>query len=199
MGTTSPKGLRYPEPTALARTLHTQIKNLADDMNAALVAQDVRLLALDNKTDATNTVVNNQTGMVLARYGNAAGVFTHSPNDGGLRTINQHTDQFYIPTNAKVLVVSFENTAFATANAAGAWYPLVSLTTGGGNWIGLGEYVTHNQAQPGIDLGFNCVHQVDVRNNVGNFGSVALNHYADMGSASWITNGFLRWSATLLG
>jgi hypothetical protein len=36
MGTTPRRGLRYPESTVLANTLHTQIKNLADDVDAAL-------------------------------------------------------------------------------------------------------------------------------------------------------------------
>lgn len=35
MGTTS-QGLRYPESTVLANTLHTQIKNLADDVDAKI-------------------------------------------------------------------------------------------------------------------------------------------------------------------
>jgi len=35
MGTTTNMALRYPEPTVLANTLHTQIKNLAEDVDAA--------------------------------------------------------------------------------------------------------------------------------------------------------------------
>lgn len=35
MGTTTNKLLRYPEPTVLANTLHTHIKNLAEDVDKA--------------------------------------------------------------------------------------------------------------------------------------------------------------------
>lgn len=36
MGTTTNRALRYPEGTVLSNTLHTQIKNLADDVDAQL-------------------------------------------------------------------------------------------------------------------------------------------------------------------
>lgn len=50
MGTTPNKLLRYPEPTVLANTLHTQIKNLAEDVDKA----DIISVGV---TDATQSLV----------------------------------------------------------------------------------------------------------------------------------------------
>lgn len=197
MGTTSPKGLRYPEATTEARTLHTRIKELADDVNTVFTTQDTRLTGLESKTTTTQNNLN-ANGLVVGRYGHCAGVFTHSPNDGVIRTISQHIDYFYIPYTATRVMISMMSTAFAAVNAAGAWYPLVSLNTGGVNWQGMGEYATHNQTQPAIDLGFSAVAEFDVRSYRGNYGSVAVNAYCAPQSGGWITNGYLRWSATLI-
>ena len=68
MGVTS-KGLRYPEATVLANTLHTRIKELADDVNAGLVTRDGRLDALDTKTNTTDSTLA-QRGVLISRSGN---------------------------------------------------------------------------------------------------------------------------------
>lgn len=197
MGATNPKGLRYPEPTTEARTLHTQIKNLADDANGVLVSHDSRFTALDTKTNVTDSeLVNRNT--VLGRYGHCAGVFTHLPNDGVLRTVSQHTDQFFVPATATRAIVSMSNTAYSNTNAAGAWYPLVSFTPGGTNWIGMAEFLVHNQVQPALDLGFRTTMEFNVESYDNVWGSVALNGYCDAPSGDWIIVGPLRWSVTLL-
>ena len=198
MGTTSPKGLRYPEPTSEARTFPARIKDLADDANAVLVNHDDRFSGLDGKTNSTDALLSERN-KVIGRYGHCAGVYTHLPNDGVLRTVSQHTDQFWVPATATRAIVSVMNTAFSNVNAAGAWYPLVAFAPGGvGPWQGFGQYVVHNQAQPAIDLGFSACAEFNVEayNNV--WSSIAVNGYCDPGSANWITCGYLRWSVTLL-
>lgn len=199
MGTTPNKGIRYPEPTNWAEEVYVRTQHVAEDTNAAFVTMDGRLDGLDAKTTVTQGTTNNLKGVALTRYGNCAGVYTHLPNDGVVRTVSQHTDQFYIPANASHAIVSIMNTGYSSANAAGAWYPLVSFNTGGTNWQNLGEHVVHNQSQPALDLGCSVVMDFNVRENRGNYGSVALQGYCAAASGTWITVGYMRWSVTLLG
>lgn len=196
MGTTSPKNLRYPEPTTEARTLHTQVKNLADDANNVLINHDARFTNLDAKTDQTNSNLSSRN-TVISRYGNCAGVFTHLPNDGVLRTVSQHTDQFYVPAAATRAHVSVMNTAFCNVNCAGAWYPLVNF--GNTGWQGFGEYVVHNQTEPGVDLGFQATAEFNVEAYDNVWSSIAVNGYCAPQSGNWITCGYMRWNVTLLG
>lgn len=199
MGTTSPKGLRYPEPTTLARTLHTRIKELADDINTSLIAHDVRFLGLDNKTNTTNNTLLN-TGDVIARYGASAGVFTHSPNDGVNRTINQQINMFQVPSNARTAWVSFNCTGNALVSSAATWEPLVSFTTGGANWLHVhgNAIITHNQGNGVLDMGYHVAGTFNVVNNRGQWGSVANNCANDATSGAWLSQGHLFWSVTFL-
>lgn len=201
-GTTTRKSLRFPLATEWADEVYYDTQQLAEDINGAFVGQDARLSGLDTKTNATNQSLNT-LGLIAARYGNCAGVYTHSPNDGAVRTISQHTDQFYIPSAAKrALVCAMSSANISTANggtnAMQVWYPIVSFTTGGGNWYGFGEYVSHNNGNHVLDLGFSAVAEFNVEAFRGNYGSVAVQAYNAAGSADWVLNGPMRWSVTLL-
>jgi len=198
MGVTS-KNLTYPEPTIPARIMPGAIQLLATDTNTVLTAHDTRFSGLDGKTNTTDSNLANRN-QVIARYGHCAGVYTHLPNDGVLRTVSQHTDQFFVPATATRAIVSMMSTAFSTVNAAGAWYPLVTFTPGGNsNWEGLGEYAVHNQTQPAIDLGYYACAEFNVENHNNVWGSVAVNAYCAAQSGNWITCGPMRWSVTLIG
>lgn len=199
MGATTPKGLRYPEPSTEARVMPARIQDLANDINDVLTTHDARFTALDTKTNTTNTTLNSR-GTVVSRYGNSAGVYTHSPNDGVIRTVNQHTDQFYIPANAKYAYVCIGNTAWCSLNAACHWQALVSFQTGGGAWqnVDNGDLVSHNQGNGALDMGFFVSGFFDVTANRNNYGSVAINNTNDTGSGGWVINGYMHWSVTCL-
>lgn len=196
MGITSPKGLRYPEPTTEARTLHTRIKELADDTNTVLIAHDARFTGLDTKTNTTNSSLALR-GMPQWQYGKSAGVYTHSPNDYVNRTISQHTDQFYVHPSANYIQVSMKQSSYCGAgNAAGSWEALVNF--GGTGWqavTGTGINV-HNQGNAVLDLGFHVVGIFNAQPYRNMAGSVATNFALDAPSAGWATHGDLFWNVT---
>lgn len=199
MGTTSPKGLRYPEPTTEARTLHTRIKELADDANSVLVTHDARFTALDSKTNATNADLANRA-YPQYRYGNSAGVFTFSPNDGVNRTISQHTDQFYVHPSANTIVVSLMQASFCSGvgGAACVWDPLVNFGGTGWQQVSGNSHRVHNQENRQLDMGFHVVGTFNAQPYRGMLGSVATNCVNDATSAGWLYHGFLFWSVVSL-
>lgn len=193
MGSTT-KGLRYPEPTTEARTLHTRIKELADDMNTVLTAHDTRFTGLESKTTTTNDNLapRGQTGY---RYGQSAGVFTHSPNDGAWRTISQHLDQFYVHPNANYLQISMMQASYCGAgNAACYWDPLIKFGSGGWENIRGAVVHVHNQGNAALDMGFHVSGIFNAQPYRGMSGSVATNCSVDAPSAGWLTHGNLFWS-----
>lgn len=195
MGTTSPKNLRYPEPTTEARTLHTQIKNLADDGTTVLTAHDARFAGLDSKTNTTDSILSLR-GNPVWKYSNCAGVFTHSPNDGVNRTISQHTDQFYVNPAANYIMVSLMQASFGAGagGTAGYWEPLVNFGGTGWQFVGASPVRAHNNEQTALDLGFFAASIFDARSYRNMAGSVASNFVNDPTSAGWVTHGYLRWS-----
>jgi hypothetical protein len=199
MGTTSPKGLRYPEPTVEARTLHTQIKNLADDVNGVLTTHDTRMNGLDTKTNTTN---NNLVPRALPeyRYGNVAGVYTHSPNDGIIRTISQHTDQFYVHPSANTLQISVSqvSTANNPGGSAGVWQVLVNFAGTGWTSVPGNDLRVHNHEQPMLDMGFHVVGTFNVQAYRGQLGSIATNFTNDATSGGWVSHGPMMWSVVSL-
>lgn len=72
MGTTS-KGLRYPEGTVLANTLHTRIKELADDANTQMTSRDSRMANIE-----TPLAVR---GVPLTRNASYTATISNVPND----------------------------------------------------------------------------------------------------------------------
>lgn len=190
MGITIPKGYRYPEPTDEARLIHTRIKDLADDLNVTLVDHDGRL------TTAESGIASR--GQVAGRYGSYKSYTSHSPNDGVNRTTHIDVNAFYIPTNSLVAHVSLSVAGQAVANAACTWDPLVSFTTGGVAYQGLGATVSHNQGQAALDVGFFSSSFFDVRSYRGNWGSLAVNCANDATSSAWIHQGYLHWAVTLI-
>jgi hypothetical protein len=198
MGITSPKSLRYPEATTEARTLHTRIKELADDATTVLTAHDARFSGLDTKTNATNSDLSLR-GMPQWRYGQSAGVLTHSPNDYGNRTISIHENQFYVHPNANYLMVSMQQASYCGAgNAAGVWEVLIKFGSGGWLPVTSANHVVHNQGQAMLDLGFHVTGVFDARPYRNMAGSVATNFANDQPSAGWITHGYLFWSVVSL-
>lgn len=195
MGSTSPKGLRYPEATTEARTLHTRIKELADDINGVLVAHDTRFNALDLKTNSTNGDLNVR-GLPQWRYGNSAGVLTHSPNDYVNRTISIHENQFYVHPSANYIQVSMFQSTYCGGNggAAGFWEVLVNF--GGTGWQAVNgtNLRVHNNQNPGLDCGFHVVGMFNAQPYRNMTGSVATNFANDATSAGWFTHGYLFWS-----
>lgn len=184
MGTTS-RGLRYPEGTVLANTLHTQIKNLADDINPILLEHDIR-------------------GLPLTRYGGASPRLTQSPNDNVERTIHIVQNIAAIPSNAVTAHVSMSVGAQAAANAQCWWKPMFSGNNGS-TWFflynvtaGNGYVNSHNQSQPAINLGFAVSGVFDVRSYRGGQLALAVNSYNDPGSGAWIDNAYLEWTITVM-
>ena len=195
MGTTSPKGLRYPEPTAEARTLHTQVKNLADDVNGVLVAHDTRFAGLDTKTNTTNSNLALR-GVSAYRYGSSAGIFTHSPNDGVNRTISQHTDQFYVSPSANYIQVSLSQASYCISGGGAqiVWEPLVNFDGTGWQLVSGAVQISHNQLNNALDMGFHVVGIFNAQPYRGMLGSVATNCANDATSAGWVVHGNLFWS-----
>lgn len=197
MGTTSPKNLRYPEPTTEARTLPAQIKNLADDVNSALTYQDTRLNNLDKKNSDTNAEIGVRSKS-SARHGASAGLYTHSPNDGVNRTISQHTNMFYIPANARVAQVSMMQRSYGQSlyACAGYWEVLVNFAGTGWQHVNGSSLRVHNEGKYTLDLGFHIVGMFDVRSYRGTYGSVATNFNNDPTSGGYVVHSNLLWSVT---
>lgn len=183
MGTTS-KGLRYPEGTVLANTLHTHIKNLADDVNPFMAAHDIR-------------------GVPISRHGGASGRIQNTPNDNVARTVHQVQNFAVVPAGAVTAHVSMSVAAQCAANAQVWWRPMFSPVNGvGGVWWDLyisGGYVnSHNQSQPVLNMGFGVSGIFDVRSYIGGSCGLAVNAYNDPGSGGWIDNGHLEWAVTFM-
>lgn len=193
MGTTS-KGLRYPEATVLGNTLHTRIKELADDMNTQLVSRDTRFDGLDTKTNATNTLLNAR-GLPISRHSGFGATGTNLPNDAIARTTHYMMNLVTVPSGARTAVVSMHLPAHCVTNAQCHWNPLASF--GGSGWMsmfGSGYISVHNQGNTAVNMGFSVASVFDVRSYVGtNFG-VAMDAHNDTGSGAWIHVGYLSWS-----
>lgn len=191
MGTTSPKGFRYPEPTTEARTLHTTIKDLADDVTDVFIEHDDRLDVMDTSLGGK--------GVPIGRVGYRAGTLTNSPNDWIERTIHQATYVILIPNNAVTAHVSMSASATCAGNAAVYWKPLVSINNTG-SWTQLSspDLLSHNQGQPALDIGFEVSGVVNVVAGRGNYIALAVNSYVDSGSAGWVYSGYLQYTVTLL-
>ena len=194
MGTTTPKGLRYPEPNTEARVMPARIQELATDINGVLTAYDTRFTGLESKTTTTNNNLapRGQTGY---RYGNSAGVYTYSPNDYVLRTISEHTNQFYVHPNANYIQISMHQSSYCGAgNAACQWEPLVKFGSGAWEYVVGNRIHCHNQGNATLDMGFHVVGIFNAQPYRGLAGSVATNCANDGPSAGWLTHGNLLWS-----
>jgi len=66
MGSTAKRGLRYPEATALANTLHTQIKNLADDTD--FLVDYTSIPGTGNMQRINNVAMFQESGSNLTGY-----------------------------------------------------------------------------------------------------------------------------------
>ena len=194
MGTTA-RGLRYPEPTTEARTLHTRIKELADDMNGVFTEHDTRLTGLESKTNAPNTALLTR-GSTQYRYGRSAGVITHSPNDGVNRTISLHENQFFVHPDANYVQVSISQASHASGagGSAGFWEPLVQFGTTGWQLVNGNRCYNHNNQNNALDMGFHVVGMFNAQSYRGMSGSIATNYVNDATSAGWTINGFCLWS-----
>jgi hypothetical protein len=195
MGTTT-KGLRYPEANVLGNTLHTRIKELADDMNAALVSRDTRFDGLDTKTNTTNTVLAAR-GLPISRHNGWVATSTNLPNNSSVYTTHLVSNPMIVPTGARVAVVSMQCNSRCETNAQMHWQPCVNFNAG---WIGLWgntAYASvHNQGQPALNMGFAVTAAFDVRDRVGQYTSLAVNAHNDTGSGAWIHIGYMSWSVT---
>lgn len=196
MGTTSGKLLRYPEPTTPARDMPARIQDLATDVNGVLVTHDSRFTGLDTKTNTTNSNLSLR-GVPQWRYGNSAGVLTHSPNDSVNRTISLHENQFYVHPNANYIQISMAQTTYCggVGGAAGFWEVLVNF--GGTGWqsiTGTPTHRVHNQENNRLDCGFFFSTNINAQSYRNMAGSVATNFQNDATSAGWFTHGYLFWS-----
>lgn len=195
MGTTS-KGLRYPEATVLGNTLHTRIKELADDMNTQLVSRDTRFDGLDSKTNTTNATLATR-GLPISRHSGYRAADTNLPNNSTAYTTHFATNLVTVPANSRTAVVSMHMPAHCVANAQCHWNPLVSF--GASGWMsmfGSGYVTVHNQGQPAINMGFAVSSVFDVRSRIGtNFG-IAMDAHNDASSGAWIHLGYIKWSLT---
>lgn len=201
MGTTS-KGLRYPEGTVLGNTLHTRIKELADDADAALVSRDTRFDGLDTKTNATNADLALR-GMPISRYGGSKATNTNLPNDGVVRTIWNVNGLAYVPSNARTVMVSMAAAAQCVANAQVWWKPMFSGINGvGGDWQTMFPSVDyascHNQANTSLNMGFAVSSVFNVVPYRGELAALAVNAHNDAGSGAWIHCGYLHWSVLFM-
>jgi hypothetical protein len=201
MGTTS-KGLRYPEGTVLGNTLHTRIKELADDTNAALVSRDARLDGLDTKTNATNADLALR-GMPISRYGGTINPASNIPNDSGVRTIWSLYSFAYVPANCRTVQVSLSANAQCVTNAQVHWKPMFSGINGaGGDWQMMFpsvDYVNvHNGGNTVLNMGFavsSIFNMIPYRNQLA---GIAVNAHNDTGSGAWIHAGYMQYSVLFM-
>lgn len=110
MGTTPNLGLRYPESTVLANTLHTQIKNLADDV-------DAKLPYLKFLGSTWWTGVGAENGGSFQNNGTDSYAYVPPTRNS-------------IPAGTKVINVTCDIPARAGANAACYWYLCGQWETG---------------------------------------------------------------------
>ena len=195
MGTTT-KGLRYPEANVLGNTLHTRVRELAEDMNTQLSSRDTRFDGLDTKTNNTNTVLNAR-GLPIARYSGYGATGTNLPNSGVAYTTHYMANLAIVPAGSRVAVVSMHMPAHNVANAQSWWNPLASF--GGSGWMSMfasGYIAVHNQSNPAMNMGFSVTSAFDVRSYIGTYFGVAMDAHNDPGSGAWTHVGYLNWSVT---
>lgn len=127
MGTTT-RSLRYPEATVLANTLHTQIKNLADDVTTQLNAVKVEIV-----------------GRELVQQLHGGGTFSNSGSDFpfGLYTLT-------IPSGTEIIDLFASGNASAAANGACYWY--LQCRPASGLWFNVDSSRCHNNAVPATNL-----------------------------------------------
>lgn len=195
MGTTT-KGLRYPEGTVLRNTLHTQIKNLADDMNAALVSRDARFDGLDTKTSATNADLAIR-GLPISRYGGSIAAATSMPNDSANRIIYRNASLGTVPAAARTAQVSMSTTANCVANAQCWWAPQFT-SDGAVTWKTMFPSVSfvnfHNNGTAALNMGFAVSSVFNVVADRGKTYGLSVDGYNDAGSSGWVACGYMQWS-----
>lgn len=201
MGVTS-KGLRFPEATVLGNTLHTRIKELADDANSLLVAQDNRFNALDTKTNNTNSDLALR-GLPIARYGGSKAANTNLPNDDIARTIWDVYGLAYVPSNARTVQVSINCNTQCATNAQSWYKPMFSPINGaGGDWHSFFSNVDyanhHNNTNLYLNMGFAVSSIFNVTNYRGQLAGIAVNAYNDTGSGAWLHCGYMQWSVLFM-
>lgn len=201
MGTTT-KGLRYPEANVLGNTLHTRIKELAEDTNTQLVSRDTRLDGLDTKTTATNNSLA-AIGLPIARYGGVKAPNSNIPNDSVARTIWDVYSFAYVPGNATTAIVSLSANAVCDTNAQVWWKPMFSPINGaGGDWQSLFasvDYVNvHNNGNTFINMGYAVSSIHNVSSYRGQLAGLAVNAHNDTGSGAWIHAGYMQWSVLFM-
>lgn len=191
MGTTS-KGLRYPEPSVLGNTLHTRIKELAEDANGVLVTDTARIAALENTV--------NIRGLPITRHGSHLPTSTNLPNNDAWQTTHLVQNIVVIPATAVTVHVSMKVSAHCVVNAQAHWDPQISLNNGSVSWLKLApsNLTSHNQAQPALNMGFAVSGIFDVQAARGQTIALALNGKNDVGSGAWVHVGYLQWSVTTM-
>ena len=199
MGTTS-KGLRYPEATVLGNTLHTRIKELADDMNTQLVSRDTRFDGLDTKTNATNADLALR-GMPIARYGGSKAANSNIPNDSVARTIWDVYSLTTVPSNARTAQVCISCATHCATNAQNWFQPMFSGNNGGA-WMylmgGSGYYPHHTNANVYLNMGFAVSSVFDMVPYRGQTAAIAVNAHNDSGSGAWVHAGYMQWSVLFM-
>lgn len=199
MGTTT-KGLRYPEATVLGNTLHTRIKELADDANSALVSRDSRFDALDTKTNATNADLALR-GMPISRHGGTKAPNSNIPNDSVPRTIWDVYSLTTVPSNARTVHVSISCYTHVVANAQNWFKPMFSGNNGG-TWESFFQSVDyancHNNANAALNLGFSVSSVFNMIPYRGQACAIAVNAHNDSGSAAWAHAGYMQWSVLFM-
>ncbi len=140
MGTTSKLGLRYPEGTVQANTLHTHIKNLADDV-------DAKLPTLKKLGEAWWQSIGPQT----SPFGNnGTDVYAYVPGS-----------RQGIPAGSKMMQIHFDTRCRAQANAACYWGLCGQWETGAQFGIITGVR-RHNGGDQYADTGCTITGWVDV-------------------------------------
>lgn len=195
MGVTS-KGLRYPEGVVIGNTIHTKIKELAEDVDGALGTRDTRLDGLDSKTNTTNSTLALR-GLPISRHGGYTPRITNLANNDANYTTHQVNNFAVVPANARTVVVSMDVNSQCNANAQNHWSPLINFGLGW-NWMwGSVEYAAvHNNNNTFLNMGFSITSVYDVRSYIGANVSLAVNGRNDIGSGAWVDVGYLKWSAT---
>lgn len=131
MGTTANRGLRYPESTVLANTLHTQIKNLADDVDAQLF--DTGWIALPLIAPWVNYGGGHRTAAYRRKGGIVylQGLIMNGPVPGNIAQLPAG----FRSSGGAVIFGTHSNTGLARIDSMDTGY----LTTqGGGNaWMSL--------------------------------------------------------------
>lgn len=198
MGTTT-KGLRYPEATTLGNTLHTRIKELADDANTQLTSRDTRLDGLDTKTNTTNATVLNR-GLILSRHGSSLAAVTNVPNNDAAYTTHSLSPAMTVPAGARTALVSMGLAAHCVTNAQVHWQPGISTPAlgGVGLFASISYIAVHNQANTQMNMGFHASSLIDMRSSVGQNLSLFVNAYNDSGSGAWVHAGYLVWTVSFL-